>query len=114
MAGIFVLSSISQTPALPAHSDKGLHAVLYAGLGALLMRAWAGGWRAPMTVRALVASIAIAGAYGATDEYHQSFVPPRQADVRDLAADIAGSAIGASACAGWSRWRRRTEEARPV
>ena len=114
MAGIFALSSISQTPALPGQSDKGLHALLYAGLGALLMRALAGGWSAPMTGATVAIAIVIAGLYGASDEYHQSFVPPRQSDVRDLAADITGGAIAASACLGWSRWQRRGARARPV
>ena len=36
MALIFALSSISHPPALPGQSDKGVHALLYAGLGALL------------------------------------------------------------------------------
>ena len=114
MAGIFALSSIRDTPSLPGQSDKGLHALLYAGLGLLVMRAWAGGWLAPMTRGALVASILIAGAYGATDEYHQSFVPPRQADVRDLVADVAGAAIGASVCLAWSRRYRRPAAPRSV
>jgi VanZ family protein len=114
MAGIFALSSLSQTPALPGQSDKGLHALLYAGLGALLMRALAGGWSATMTRRAVLVSVLTAGAYGASDEYHQSYVPPRQADVRDLAADLVGAAIGASACLGWSRWRGRGGAARSV
>jgi VanZ family protein len=106
MAGIYALSSISHTPSLPGQSDKGLHALLYAGLGALLMRAVAGGWSAQMTRTAVVISVLLGGLYGASDEYHQSFVAARQSDVRDLAADIVGSAIGASACLGWSRWRR--------
>ena len=45
MAFIFGLSSISHTPSLPHGSDKGLHALLYSGLGALFARARAGGWR---------------------------------------------------------------------
>src|SRR5690349_15955215 len=114
MAGIFALSSISQTPSLPGQSDKGLHALLYAGLGVLLMRAIAGGFTAPMTRSAVVAAVVIAGLYGASDGDHQSFVPPRQSDVRDLMADVVGGAIGASACLAWSRWQRRGTAARSV
>ena len=36
--------------------------------------------------------------YGATDEWHQSFVPGRDADVRDLVAD----AVGAALASPWS------------
>jgi VanZ family protein len=114
MVGIFALSSISDTPALPAQSDKGLHALLYAGLGALLMRAWAGGWLAPMTQRAVLASVFVAGVYGVSDEYHQSFVPPRQADVRDVVADVVGAAVGATASLAWSRWAGRSAAPRSV
>ncbi len=43
MALIFALSSIPSPPITPAGTDKVLHALLYAGLGALLSRAIAGG-----------------------------------------------------------------------
>lgn len=114
MLFIFVLSSISDTPALPGQSDKGLHGLLYGGLGALLMRALAGRWRAPMTVGMLVATIAIAAAYGVSDEYHQSFVPNRQSDARDVAADTVGAAIAAALCFAWSRYNGRPASSRPV
>jgi len=58
MAFIFGLSSISETPDLPGGSDKGLHAVLYAGLGGLLVRALAGGLRRRITLAtALIATV---------------------------------------------------------
>lgn len=33
--------------------------------------------------------------YGLTDEYHQSLVPGREADVLDLLADTVGGLLGA-------------------
>ena len=33
--------------------------------------------------------------YAITDEFHQSFVPGRSADIHDMMADAVGSAIGA-------------------
>jgi VanZ family protein len=32
--------------------------------------------------------------YGLSDEFHQLFVPRRQFDLKDLAADVAGGTIG--------------------
>ena len=46
-------------------------------------------------------------AYGATDEWHQSFVPKRSPDVRDLLHDGIGAAVAALAV-----WLRRLLAAR--
>jgi VanZ family protein len=40
----------------------------------------------------------LATAYGVSDEYHQSFVPGRDASVRDVGSDFAGAALGALGC----------------
>jgi VanZ family protein len=42
----------------------------------------------------LVITLIFGTLYGLTDEWHQSFVPERQASARDLAADAAGVFIG--------------------
>jgi VanZ family protein len=42
----------------------------------------------------LVITLIFGTLYGLTDEWHQSFVPERQASARDLAADAVGVAIG--------------------
>ena len=104
MTVIFWLSSISSPPDLPSGvSDKGAHALLYSGLGALLVRAHAGGWRPPVTLRIAAAAIAVATLYGISDEVHQYFVPPRQAEVRDLLADAIGASLAAGALYARSR-----------
>lgn len=72
--------------------DKLLHLVAYAVLGALLVGPF---FPRLGAARAVVAAAAIATAYGASDEWHQSFVPNRSADVRDLAADAVGAVLGA-------------------
>jgi VanZ family protein len=46
---------------------------------------------------ALLLALSLASLYGATDEFHQSFVPGRSADVLDWLADTLGAALGASA-----------------
>jgi VanZ family protein len=48
----------------------------------------------------------VAVTYGVTDEWHQSFVPNRQADVRDAIANAVG-AFGATVVVGaWGIIRR--------
>ena len=95
MAAIFTLSSLSTTPNLPHGTDKEVHAVLYFGLGALLVRALAGGWRAHVSLWTALAAIVIAALYGITDEVHQHFVPSRQMDTMDAVADTLGAAAAA-------------------
>lgn len=106
MGLIFWLSSISEPPDLPGEmSDKGGHLVLYFGLSALVVRALAGGWRARVTMAAACLAVVIATAYGVTDELHQHFVPPRQMDLWDVAADAGGAAIAALGAYAVSRFR---------
>jgi VanZ family protein len=96
-AVIFYLSSQAHPLAfLPPEvllQDKLLHLLEYAALAALLVP----GLRlAGVSVRAaLLAALVMASLYGLTDEFHQSFVPGRDADVLDWVADTTGGAIGA-------------------
>ena len=106
MAFIFALSSISQTPALPNGSDKGLHALLYSGLGALFARAIAGGWRA-IALRHVVLAVCFGALYGASDELHQYFNPPRNVEFADVVADTIGAGAGAVALYAWGIIRGR-------
>jgi VanZ family protein len=96
---IFYLSSLSDPekhlPLVSHFSDKVLHTIEYAVLGALCFRALDGTlsiswkqWATPM-------AIGLASLYGASDEFHQSFVPFRDSHVLDWVADTAGAAIGA-------------------
>ena len=98
---IFWASSLPNPfPELPRglwDHDKLLHGAAYAVLGALLRGALGGGWLRPSL--ALVAAVVLGTAYGASDEWHQSFVPNRSSDVGDLAADALGAAVGAAAAA---------------
>jgi VanZ family protein len=96
-AGIFAASSTrgSKLPGgwLPG-MDKAVHAAIYALLAALVARAhWLRSGGAP-TGRSLVALAGLALAYGVTDEVHQLFVPGRQFELADLAADALGAALG--------------------
>ncbi len=83
--------------------DKIVHACAYAVLGALVLGALA---RARIAWRAIALAALVTTAYGASDEWHQSYVPNRDADPRDLAADAAGSIAGAAVAALILRARR--------
>jgi VanZ family protein len=97
---IFLLSALPHPEeALPSFmggiSDKVLHLIEYGVLGALCYRAFrraAGEWGAR---HALWLAILTATMYGVSDELHQIFVPPREADLWDLAADAGGAALAA-------------------
>ncbi len=96
MAFIYYMSSGPVTSdTLNAVPDKVLHALGYSVLSILVF--WAvhqgldssnghGGYSLPILLTVL---------YGISDEYHQSFVPSRSSDVRDVMADVAGAYLGA-------------------
>jgi VanZ family protein len=106
MAFIFALSSISQTPAMPGGSDKLLHAFLYSGLGALFARAVSGGWQ-HVTFGQVLLTICFGAIYGASDELHQYFNPPRNVEVADVVADTIGAGAAAAALHAWGIIRGR-------
>jgi VanZ family protein len=98
MAVIFALSSIPNPPTVSRPgSDKLLHTLLYGGLAAFVVRAVAGGFDRPVTMRTVIVAVVVSVLYGASDEVHQHFVPPRQMDAWDLAADSVGAAASALA-----------------
>jgi VanZ family protein len=94
MAVIFALSSMPEPPAPPGIDDKTQHFAAYAGLGVVTLRATSGGVVTGLRAGAAIAAWAIAAIYGASDEFHQRFVPGRSADLLDLRADALGAAVG--------------------
>jgi len=95
MALIFVASSIPNLGALPGGvSDKSGHSIGYAMLAGLLLRAFAGGRVRGITWTRGLLAILLATCYGATDEFHQLFVPGRSADRYDVVADFIGATLG--------------------
>lgn len=93
-AVIFFSSSSSDVPGaslfdwVPA-ADKVAHLVVYGILGALLARGRRRQEHIPHTVLILAGAL-----YGASDEWHQSFVPGRQVSTLDWVADLCGVAAG--------------------
>ena len=101
---VFWLSSLPDVP-VPRHVwDKLLHAVGYAGLGVLAMRAFHGGLVRPRPVPTVLAGLTVI-LWGISDEFHQSFVPGRDASALDVLADAVGFAIGAVATGLGTAWR---------
>ena len=74
------------------------HVLIYAALAVSYLHALAPGRRP--TWRQALAAVALAGLYGATDEFHQSFVAGRGAGPVDVGIDTFGAALGALA-GGW-------------
>ena len=105
-AFIFYLSSQSFFPdTLPSYieklGDKSHHMMAYDLFGLLWYRAFrfcGGSWAAP---RAVTLSILACTLYGVTDELHQAFVPLRESDLWDLAADTVGAAVAVICVDRW-------------
>ena len=100
MALIFVVSSLKQ-PQLPMPKfewlaiDKLYHFIEYAILGTLL--AWAFVKARPSVVpskQIWLTAATLSILYGASDEWHQTFVPGRCATLADWVADVLGSIAG--------------------
>ena len=75
--------------------DKLLHLVEYYIFGYLLMRAFTTSPDSSLAGKAVFATILIGTAYGASDEFHQYFVPGRNWDLLDVLFDAAGATLAA-------------------
>ena len=97
MLVIFYLSSESNP--LPEVTtrvwDKLLHASEYGTLAWLFCRAITGEGYGRLAVMAL--AFVFTSAYGASDEWHQSFVPLRNSSIYDWLADSIGAGAGIAA-----------------
>ena len=109
MAAIVAASSIQNLDELPGGvSDKTAHFWSYFVLGVLVLRGTSRAtWRG-VTIGAAVLAWIICAAFGACDEWHQFYVPGREADVVDWLADTSGAAAGAAVVWALARARRRT------
>ncbi len=87
---IFWLSSRTAVLEMPGHLDKILHFIEYFIFAFLLWRAIARECFWSFKARTAIGVALIASAYGASDEFHQMFVPGRSASIRDWFADVAG------------------------
>lgn len=104
MVLIFAASSIPNLLNLPGGmSDKSGHGIGYGILGAVLIRALAGGRLTGITWRRAGLAVLFATLYGVTDEFHQSFVAGRSPDRFDVLADCLGAAVAIIVITGGAR-----------
>lgn len=101
MAVIFYFSSLAHPPRPLGVAYAPAHALGYLGLAVLVVRALASGLPARVGWATAAVAMAICVAYGVTDEFHQMFVPGRDASAEDLLTDAIGAAIGTALCWGW-------------
>jgi VanZ family protein len=81
-------------PPVP-HLDKTLHFVAYGVLALLCFRAMWAKRDDPAPAWVLLLGVVLAGAYGACEELHQSFIPGRDASVYDVIANGLGAVAAA-------------------
>ena len=108
---IYIQSDRPSPENLPSFefSDKLLHFVAYAVMGALFYRAYQ-----TLPVKnniqlLMLLSMISASLYGISDEIHQSFVPFRDAQLSDAIADTLGAVCGVCLYHWW-RYSERTEK----
>ena len=90
-----------------------MHLVEYGLLGAALARGWLrrrAGAAAVGEAKVIGFAALLCLAYGMSDEFHQTFVPGRHADLADIVADVVGGTTGAVAVL----WRTRRERAKRI
>jgi VanZ family protein len=103
MALIFYLSSGPPPQAAGFAPDYILHGGEFGILCGLALWAWR--TRGATVPKAWLAAFALTVIYGFSDEYHQSFVPGRDASLKDLLWDVIGGlAVGAGTLI-WSHLR---------
>lgn len=105
LAGTFWFSSLPGVPGARYVWDKLLHVIGYAGLGVLALRAFHGELTPLPPKTTLLAGLSV-GLWGVSDEYHQSFVPGRDASAWDVAADAVGFLVAVGIAVAWVKRRR--------
>jgi VanZ family protein len=104
MAFIFFMSSQQRPGLFASYPDYLLHGSGYFVLGVLSIRAVGKGLASPRSLAVIAVGVAIAVLYGASDEWHQSFVPGRDASVSDWMADSVGALVAAVVVGTLWRW----------
>ncbi len=90
---IFIMSSISSPEGRDPfpHFDKVAHFLVYGVFAWLIFRGLARTTGNRNFLLLAILTVILTVAYGISDEFHQSFVPMRDSDVRDIVADGIGA-----------------------
>ena len=108
MLSIYAMSARPVPEVLSSAPDKVMHLGAYFLMAILSVRAFAKGLLEPAGPGVLASGVALAVVYGASDEWHQSFVPGRDASLWDLGADAAGALLaGVALLLLWKGLSRR-------
>ena len=102
---IHALSSVEGRDLPSVVDDRVAHFLEYFGLGVLLYLAASGFDKAGRSWLVVIAVVSFAAAWGAIDEFHQSFVPGRDSSVKDFMFDLAGATVSALVVR-WLAWRK--------
>lgn len=102
LAVTFTASAQSEVGSIGRIPDWMTHGLEYFVLGTLLCRAVAGGFGRRLSVGSALLVMALGVSWGVSDEWHQSFVPPRESSAADVLKDLAGCLLAALA------WRALT------
>ena len=106
---IFIMSSISShegNDPFP-HFDKFAHFLVYGAFALLIFRGFTRTIRSNNFLLIAILTVVVTVAYGVSDEFHQSFVPARDSDVNDIAADGIGAIAAMSVIYLFRRFSRR-------
>ena len=90
---IYLLSSVSGFPedvSLITGSDKVAHLIEYFAFGFLICRSFSNARFDPVKQNAHLLAILFGISFGLSDEWHQSFVPGREATIGDVLFDAMG------------------------
>jgi VanZ family protein len=94
MVSLFVASAQSDVGIAGRIPDWVTHGTAYCILGLLVSRATSGGFRRPLVQGEALLIVVLCTLYGVSDEFHQSFVPGRDATFWDVVKDFGGSTLG--------------------
>ena len=109
MAAIYYGAAMPSVPGpVGMVSDTLLHAVGYAGLALMTLRATARGRWSGVSRQAVLLAFVIATVHGLTVEWEQMYVPSRFAEWRDVGNDMIGAAAGLAAAWAWGTITGRT------
>lgn len=105
---IFAMSALSDPPTPDFGfklGDKINHFGAFAIMAVLATRAASALRPRGQLLPLLLFAIGYCALFGASDEFHQTFVPNRTSDAGDLVADIVGAAAAAYVVYATRRWR---------